>query len=175
MTISHKIADGVTLAAFMKAWSDMALGSPCTVVPDFSAASSRFPPRENIPVGSYTINETSQKIVGKRFVVDASKIADLKAKVVSANVPQPTRVEAVTALVWKCAVAASRSRFGGSPRPYALMGAVNMRSRLVPPLPKYCFGNATGMFWAMLDKDDHDDHESQATDDLASLVYQLRK
>ncbi|CAL5431091.1 unnamed protein product [Camellia sinensis] len=176
LTISHKIADGVTLAAFMKAWSDMALGSPCTAVPDFSAASSRFPPRKNIPIGSYTINETSQKIVRKRFVVDASKIADLKAKVASANVPHPTRVEAVTALVWKCAVAASksrsRSRFGGSPRPYALMGAVNMRSRLVPPLPKYCFGNVTGMFWAMLDKDDH---ESQATDDLPSLVYQLRK
>ncbi|KAL7197543.1 hypothetical protein ACSBR2_020139 [Camellia fascicularis] len=175
VSMCHKIADGVTLAAFMKGWSDIALGSPNTVLPDFSAALSRYPPRKDIPFRSYTINDTSQKVVLKRFVIEASKIGALKAKTTSVSVPQPTRVEAVTALVWKCAIAASKSRFGGSRRPYALMGAVNMRSRFVPPLPKYCFGNVIGAFWAMLDNDDGDYHESQETEDLASLVKRLRK
>ncbi|KAI8008369.1 Vinorine synthase [Camellia lanceoleosa] len=146
--MSHKIADGFSVGIFMKGWSDIALGSPPdAIVPDFNAASSRFPPRDDIPIISFTFKNITQK--------------------------KPTRVEVITALVWKCAVAASRSRFGESPRPYALVGGVNMRSRLVPPMPKYSFGNIVGMLWAMLDNDDHD-YESQATN-LANLVCQLRK
>ncbi|KAL7193590.1 hypothetical protein ACSBR2_025234 [Camellia fascicularis] len=143
--------------------------------PDFNAASSRFPPRDDIPIISLTFKDITQKVVRKWFVFDALKIASLKAKTASEceSEQKPTRVEVITALVWKCAVAASRSRFGGSPRPYALMGGVNIRSRLVPPMPKYSFGNIVGMLWAMLDNDDHD-YESQATN-LADLVSQLRK
>ncbi|THG23193.1 hypothetical protein TEA_016035 [Camellia sinensis var. sinensis] len=70
-------------------------------------------------------------------------------------------------------VVKKRSRFGRSPRPYALVGGASMRSRFVPPMPKYSFGNIVGMLWAMLDNDDHD-YESQATH-LANLVCQLRK
>ncbi|CAL5431057.1 unnamed protein product [Camellia sinensis] len=171
--MSHKIADGFSFGTFMKGWSDIAFGSPDAIVPDFNAASSRFPPRDDIPILSFTFKDKTQKVVKKRFVVDASKIASLKAKTAIESVQQPTRVEVITALVWKCAVAASRARFGGSPRPYALVGGMNMRSRLVPPLPKYSFGNIVGMLWAMLDNDDQD-YESQATN-LANLVCQLRK
>ncbi|KAI8017944.1 Vinorine synthase [Camellia lanceoleosa] len=173
--MSHKIADGFSFGIFIKGWSDIALGSPDTIVPDFNAASSRFPPRDDIPIISLTFKDITQKVVKKRFVFDALKIASLKAKTASEceSEQKPTRVEVITALVWKCAVAASRSRFEGSPRPYALMGGVNLRSRLVPPMPKYSFGNIVGMLWAKLDNDDHD-YESQATN-LANLVSQLRK
>ncbi|XP_028092967.1 BAHD acyltransferase BIA1-like [Camellia sinensis] len=146
--MSHKIADGFSIGIFMKGWSDIALGSPDAIVPDFNAASSRFPPRDDIPVISLTFKNITQKVVKKRFVIDALKIASLKAKTESESLQKPTRVEVITALVWKCAVAASRSRFGGSQRPYALVGGVNMRSRLVPPMPKGksrygCYGTIT--------------------------------
>ncbi|KAL7242984.1 hypothetical protein ACSBR1_015400 [Camellia fascicularis] len=172
--MSHKIADGVAYAAFVKAWSDIALGSSETIVPDFNAASSRFPPREDCPVLSMTLVQMTEKIVTKRFVIDASKVATLKAKATSMGVPQPTRVEAVTAALLKWAVTASRSHALGletnvsSPEAYALTGAVNIRTRLEPPLPKYSFGNITGLLWAMIE-----DGVCVKTD-LPSLVCQLR-
>ncbi|XP_028114384.1 vinorine synthase-like [Camellia sinensis] len=172
--MSHKIADGVAYAAFVKAWSDIALGSSEIIVPDFIAASSRFPPREDCPVLSMTFMQTTKKIVTKRFVINASKVATLKAKATSTGVQQPTRVEAVTAALFKCAVTASRSYALGletevpSPKAYALTGAVNMRTRLGPPLPEYSFGNITGLLWAMIE-------DGGAETNLPGLVCQLRK
>lgn len=132
------------------------------------------PPIEDFPVPSIVFPQISQKIVTRRFVFDASKDDALKAKVASASVQQPTRVEAVTALVWKCAVTSSRSYALGtspapSPRTYALTGAVNLRPRLMPPLPKYAFGNVSGLLWAMLD------NNKDEIIDLPDLVCQLRK
>ncbi|KAI7992370.1 (13S,14R)-1,13-dihydroxy-N-methylcanadine 13-O-acetyltransferase AT1 [Camellia lanceoleosa] len=157
----------------VQACSEIALGSPNTVVPDFTAVSSRFPPIEDFPVTSLTFSGKGPKVVTKKFVVDASKIADLKSKTASAGVPQPTRVEAVTALFWKCALVASRSRFGGTRKSYVLRGAINLRSKLVPPLPKHSFGNVVGMFQIIIDKDD-DDYESEVTD-MSGLVCKMRK
>ncbi|GMP97902.1 hypothetical protein CsSME_00045989 [Camellia sinensis var. sinensis] len=171
--VSHKISDGAFYSSFIKAWSEIALGSPNTVVPDFTAVSSRFPPIEDCPVTSLTFSGKGPKVVSKKFVVDASKLADLKAKTASTSVPKPTRVEAVTALVWKCALAASRSRFGGTRKSYALMGAINLQSKLIPPLPKHSVGNVLGMFQIIIDNDD-DDYESEVTD-MSGLVCKLRK
>ncbi|CAL5409396.1 unnamed protein product [Camellia sinensis] len=172
--MSHKIADGVAYAAFVKAWSDIALGSSETIVPDFIAASSRFPPREDCPVLSMTFMQMTKKNVTKRFVINASQVATLKAKATSTGVQQPTRVEAVTAALLKCAVTASGSYALGletevsSRKAYALTGAVNMRRRLEPPLPEYSFGNLTGLLWAMIEDDG-------AETNLPGLVCQLRK
>ncbi|XP_028076316.1 vinorine synthase-like [Camellia sinensis] len=171
--VSHKIADGASYFSFIKAWSEIALGSPNTVVPDFTAVSSRFPRIEDFPVTSLTFSGKGPKVVTKKFVVVASKIVDLKAKTASASVPQPTRVEAVTALFWKCALVASRSRFGGNRKSYMLMGAINLRSKLKPPLPKHSFGNVAGMFQIIIDNDD-DDYESEVTD-MSGLVCKMRK
>ncbi|XP_028080894.1 vinorine synthase-like isoform X2 [Camellia sinensis] len=171
--VSHKISDGAFYSSFIKAWSEIALGSPNTVVPDFTAVSSRFPPIEDFPVTSLTFSGKGPKVVSKKFVVDASKLAELKAETASASVPQPTRVEAVTALFWKCALAASRSRFGGTRKSYALTGAINLRSKLIPPLPKHSLGNVVGTFQIIIDNDD-DDYESEVTD-MSGLVCKLRK
>ncbi|KAL7185000.1 hypothetical protein ACSBR2_027025 [Camellia fascicularis] len=174
VSTSHKIVDGVAFSAFIKAWSCITRGFHDAVVPDFSSASTRFPPIEDIPAPSIVFPQISEKIVTRRFVFDASKVDALKAKVASASVQQPTRVEAVTALVWKCAVTASRSYALGtspapSPRTYALTGAVNLRPRLMPPLPKYSFGNVSGLLWAMLDNNKDEIIE------LPDLVCLLRK
>ncbi|KAL7215449.1 hypothetical protein ACSBR1_027585 [Camellia fascicularis] len=97
--------------------------------------------------------QISQKIVTRRFVFDTTKVDALKAKV---------------------AVTASRSyALGTSPAPslrtYALTGVVNLRPRLMPPLPKYSFGNVSGLLWAMLD------NNKDEIIDLPDLVCQLRK
>ncbi|THG05474.1 vinorine synthase-like [Camellia sinensis] len=171
--VSHKIGDGASYSSFIKAWSEIALGSSNTVVPDITAVSSRFPPVEDFPVTSLTFSGKGPKVVSKKFVVDASKITDLKSKTASASVSQPTRVEAVTALFWKRALAASRSRFGVNRKSYMLMGAINLRSKLIPPLPKHSFGNVAGMFQIIIDNDD-DDYESEVTD-MSGLVCKMRK
>ncbi|KAL7184998.1 hypothetical protein ACSBR2_027023 [Camellia fascicularis] len=90
VSTSHKIVDGVAFSAFIKAWSCITRGSHDPAVPDFSAASSRFPPIEDFPVPSIVFPQISQKIVTRRFVFDASKVDALKAKVASASVQQPT-------------------------------------------------------------------------------------
>ncbi|THG09137.1 hypothetical protein TEA_006376 [Camellia sinensis var. sinensis] len=202
--VSHKISDGAFYSSFIKAWSEIALGSPNTVVPDFTAVSSRFPPIEDFPVTSLTFSGKGPKVVSKKFVVDASKLAELKAETASASVPQPTRVEAVTALFWKCALAASRSRFGGTRKSYALTGAINLRSSHIRKIDVTCqsrFGGTrksyalTGAInlrsklipplpkhslgnvvgtFQIIIDNDDDDYESEVTD-MSGLVCKLRK
>ncbi|XP_028096585.1 salutaridinol 7-O-acetyltransferase-like [Camellia sinensis] len=85
--MSHKIADGVAYGAFVKAWSDIALGSSETIM--------------------------TEKIVTKRFVIDPSKVATLKAKATSTGVQQPTHIEAVTAALLKCATVGAETDVPG--------------------------------------------------------------
>ncbi|KAI8012873.1 BAHD acyltransferase BIA1 [Camellia lanceoleosa] len=81
----------------------------------------------------------------RRYVFNASKLHALKAEAANARVQQPTRMEAIMALLWKCATDASRSRLGfGSTnprRPSILVISADMRERLVPPLLESSFGN----------------------------------
>nr|XP_009796818.1 PREDICTED: BAHD acyltransferase At5g47980-like [Nicotiana sylvestris] len=78
-----------------------------------------------------------KKLVAKFIAFDASTITSLKAKVVSDSVQMPTRVEVVSAVIWKCAMVAS----GNETRLSKLVHNVNIRKRLVPPLPNHCVGN----------------------------------
>lgn len=106
-----------------------------------------------------------------RYAFDASKIAALKAKAASTSVQQPTRVEAVSALLWKCAVkASSRLRSGGlqQRRLSVLFWAANIRPRLMPPLSEHSFGNLIAPLAAT--DDGSTDH-----DRLSSFVCHLRK
>ncbi|GFY95140.1 hypothetical protein Acr_10g0005250 [Actinidia rufa] len=104
------IADAATLTAFINGWASAALGFP------------------------------DANVISRRFVFDGSKIAALKAKLTKESVTQPTRVEAVSALLWHSVTAASRSRLT-SQRSSSLIWNVNLRPRLMPPLPEHSFGN----------------------------------
>ena len=77
-----------------------------------------------------------QKFASRRFVLNASKISMLKTQAASTDVPQPTLVEAVTALIWKCAMAASILNRGGFKKTSALLQAVNFCTRMKHPLPE---------------------------------------
>ncbi|KAH7836353.1 hypothetical protein Vadar_000228 [Vaccinium darrowii] len=174
MSISHKVADAATMIAFAKAWANATiLGSPDAVVPSFKAA-SLFPPRDPYPSNlpflaqAKTVNK-KDLYIARRYVFHSRKIDALRAKASSTSVERPTRVEAVSALIWKCAVEASRLRLGEpARRPSMLVWPVNIRPRLVPPLSEHSFGNLLAILAAQ------DDGTSE-TNDLSGFVRHLRK
>ncbi|KAF5470855.1 hypothetical protein F2P56_011343 [Juglans regia] len=134
--VSHKVADAATTSMFINSWVGAALAASGEAVlpPEFSAA-SRIPPRIQHTLQPLAISLASEMAVSRRYVFDAPKIDDLKAKAASDNVLQPTRAEAVSSLIWKCAITVSRSK-SQFLLPSRLNQAVNIRERLTPPFPK---------------------------------------
>ncbi|KAH8495460.1 hypothetical protein H0E87_018584 [Populus deltoides] len=166
VNISHKVADAATLTSFIKCWAATARRSSTEVVisPVFMGAS--IFPQKDLPIPMLPVDLIQGESVMKRFVFEAPKITALKAKAISASVPDPTRVESVTALIWKCAMSASRSNLG-VPRKAVLSLGVNIRKRLVPTLPDNYGGNYAGTISARME--DHDDLE------LQGIVSRIRK
>ncbi|KAK3013800.1 hypothetical protein RJ639_009014 [Escallonia herrerae] len=82
----------------------------------------------------------------RRFVFNAPALAALKAKAASpsAGVQNPSRVMAVTSLLWKCGINTSRATHGFQ-KPSVMTLAVNLRTRCSPPMPRHSIGNN---FWA---------------------------
>ncbi|XP_048425680.1 BAHD acyltransferase At5g47980-like isoform X2 [Pyrus x bretschneideri] len=181
VNMSHKVADASTLSKFINRWAAIALGSPRTidVVPlvAFGAASSLFPPLDFLsspPAPTPTRDmkfDIKERCTTRRFVFDGSKIAALKSEAASASVPNPTRVEVVSALIWKCAKEASRSNLG-SVRPSSWCQTVNMRKVLAQTLAdKDLLGNVVGLVAAKTEESSSEAHDH----DLRSLVTILRK
>ncbi|KAK6933433.1 hypothetical protein RJ641_036327 [Dillenia turbinata] len=141
----HKIIDAATMISLLNTWASLALKS-CKKIefPNF-VASSIFPPihlspGKNVPplIGTCFLKEGNH--VGRRFVFDATAVAKLKAKATSTCVTNPSRVQVVTAFILKCCMAASKAVFG-SPRASVAHHAVNVRSRMMPPLPENLVGS----------------------------------
>ncbi|KAI3426757.1 uncharacterized protein J3R85_009620 [Psidium guajava] len=142
--VSHKIADASTLSTFIKAWSATALLGNVIVsieIPPLDTASARFPPLVEMAAISPTVVLPKARCATRRYVFDPAKITPLAA---SEAVPEPTQVEAVVALVWKCVARISRKKDPG--RPSLLSQAVNLRGRLPEPLPQTTVGNVVGGF-----------------------------
>ncbi|KAL3537885.1 hypothetical protein ACH5RR_001251 [Cinchona calisaya] len=136
--MSHKIADGTSLVTFMKAWAASSRGAADTVSSDFDLE-SLFPTRDMSSFGYMrTTRIIKEKIVTKRFVFDKKKVAKLKEDGVSgpgSQVKDPTRVEAVSAFLWRHFIEASKGKM------VAAAHAVNMRPRMNPALGDNAFGN----------------------------------
>lgn len=175
VSMSHKVSDAASLCTFIISWSSIALGgsNEPLFLPEFAGASLIFPPREHLGNSSEsksaaTFKWVRNKCLTRRFVFDASKIAALQRKVASESVKNPTRVEAVSALIWKCAMEASRAT-RGSARPSTLMQCVNIRSRMLPALPETYLGNLIDFFAVRVEGGENDKKE-----DLQGLVGMLR-
>ncbi|CAL5429613.1 unnamed protein product [Camellia sinensis] len=159
MCTNHRVADAASFGTFLKAWAHTASGNlDAVIVLDFGIASI-FPARDDfqtLPPHIYQLPPPQ---------ISAAKLNALKVKATIATVPQPNRVQAVSALIWKYVVVASRSRSPTRPRPSALVLSANKRACLVPPLPEWCFGNVGHPLVANLD----DEIEM----DLARLVGRI--
>ncbi|GMN70181.1 hypothetical protein TIFTF001_039227 [Ficus carica] len=124
-----------------------------------------------------------EKGVAKRYVFDKSKIAALKAKTASDTVKQPTRVEVVTALIWRCLMgSASRSTSSGSssaapvkPRYSLLMQSADLRKRVEPPFSQNSVGNLVGCCALEIENDVYESGSEPLECQLQDLVAKLRQ
>nr|URS65387.1 akuammiline synthase [Alstonia scholaris] len=147
--ISHKVADGSGAIAFINDWAATARVSSHIPSP-LLVADSIFPHLDNSLPVPYNL---SKNCVTRRFVFPAAEIEKLKSKAVESGLQQPTRVEVVTALLYQCALLASRSTNSGLSRPSVLIQAVNLRPFLVPPLPRNSVGNIFSINFSIIEVD----------------------
>ncbi|XP_068664961.1 vinorine synthase-like [Aristolochia californica] len=135
VSISHSVADMATTATFINNWAITARGENWVPCPTFNSA-SLFPARRVERFSS----PVTENLSSKRFVFTESNLASLRTKSSTySRAGMPTRVEALSALIWRCVIRATRKE--GSSRALACVHAVNIRSRMDPPLPDHSFGN----------------------------------
>ncbi|PIN26397.1 Vinorine synthase [Handroanthus impetiginosus] len=143
LVISHKIADALSFFLFANTWAAVARNGNAGKVPSpkFEAAAI-FPPRDVAGFKPSTgIVRKDDELVAKIFTFSAAKIEDLRQRY-SREFPQrrPSRVEALSAFIWTRFVSATELQ----PDPnkiHTVLHAVNLRTRLDPPLSEYHFGN----------------------------------
>lgn len=164
LCVSHRIVDMSSMGRFLNNWASIARGTADyqSVLPDFSGATLfprgdlLVPPPHKLPAETF---------VTRRLVFSASKITSLKA-VASKNLQNPTRVEAVSALIYKCAISASRAN-SNMLNPTLFIQSINLRSRMDPPLPQSLTGNIVFVFSVLTSK------ESEI--ELHGLVERMRE
>ncbi|CAK7327570.1 unnamed protein product [Dovyalis caffra] len=146
LCLSHKVIDGVSGSTFLNSWAANAQGSCIERInPDLSEASLRFPPQDPSLLQNY-ISLTEKRVfkegkyISKRFVFDAKAIATLRAIAKSDSVENPSRIETLSAFIWKFCMEAERVIYASS-GPFLSSLAVNIRPRTEPCLPQYSIGN----------------------------------
>nr|BDW80075.1 BAHD acyltransferase [Echium plantagineum] len=152
LSMSHKVSDGLTLCNFARHWADATKEGDKKPLPSpkFNNASI-LPPIEDPSFkpqfGSFQAHELN--CVTKRFSFDSSKLGELKAKVsAETGIKNPSRVESVTALIHKCANAASSIVDPNSSKPSIFVQVVNMRPFMNPPVSSNTVGNFLNFFGA---------------------------
>lgn len=154
LVISHKIADALSFFLFANTWAAVARnedGGDMRRRPKFEAAAI-FPPRDVAGFKAST-GIVKEELAAKIFTFPASKISVLRERYSGgggAGLPQrrPTRVEALSAFIWTRFISATEMK----PDPnkiYTVLHAVNLRTRIEPPLSEYHFGNISRLAIAM--------------------------
>lgn len=158
----HGIADAMTVGNFISSWAATARGSTESVCPNY-ISQSLFPHKEELvrQSGSLAAIMKTGNSVMRRYVFDAAAVSSLKAE---SSVERPSRVEVVSALVWRCFMAASAAN---NKEFSVLTHAVNVRRRARPPFPSECFGNWPGLAAAA--------SSNEADVDLGVLVGKMRE
>ncbi|KAL3844069.1 hypothetical protein ACJIZ3_001472 [Penstemon smallii] len=135
---SHKIMDGYSHTTFLKAWAAATASNGEEIICPRFISPSIFPPNPALPESTTLmllptfLKQT--KSPTRRFVFSPSSIKELKEKTGASS-----RVMAVTGLIWKCAMAASKARSS------VLAMTVGLRNKSSPPIPDHVIGN---IFWS---------------------------
>ncbi|XAR67924.1 Vinorine synthase [Bertholletia excelsa] len=159
---SHRVADAATIASFINAWATACQGGTGPT-PSFVAA-DLFPPKEPLgyqPRAGDPNSDTNRGLVYRRLNFGSAKLAALRAEASasgSGSCPaRPTRVELVTALIW-------RSLVGGE-EDLVVAHMVNLRWKVDLELPENTFGNIFMPVFA----------SGGAGGELGTLVGKIRK
>ncbi|KAI3750722.1 hypothetical protein L2E82_21485 [Cichorium intybus] len=128
----YNILDGAALSTFLQGWAGTSRGSKEVVYPDMTAG-SLFPAKDLWLKDSSMVMWSSLFKIGKcstkRFVFNSSKLDALKAEAAGNGAKDPTRVEVVSALLWKGVMVVSEEK-SGSWKPSLLSHVVNLRKRV---------------------------------------------
>ncbi|XP_059461004.1 stemmadenine O-acetyltransferase-like [Corylus avellana] len=142
--VSHMIADGTAMSVFLKGWAASSAHKDCEhLCPNFDAPSVFIQSdafSKEAAMAAFSKSFKSGNCIVRRFVFDASAIASLKAKATSSSVQHPTRVEVVSAFLWKCTMTAFQAT-SGIQRPTFISHVVNLRRRANPPFTESSMGN----------------------------------
>ncbi|XP_076881648.1 akuammiline synthase 1-like [Bidens hawaiensis] len=150
VSMSHRIADGGTLGLFITLWASVArYGSTDhkEVLP-LNPHFIQHPKTTNIlPPEAAFLNPSRHNTITRKFVFPNSKLSDLKNKILTLaggnstlSINNPTRVDILTSLLYKTAMAATTSS-SSSFKPSFLTIPANIRNKLVPKLPPTTVGN----------------------------------
>ncbi|KAH7684849.1 Salutaridinol 7-O-acetyltransferase protein [Dioscorea alata] len=142
LSMSHLIADGASMAIFLKHWSSISRsGASATILngslPNFHSASLLFSPSEPFPETVQLVKSSSDggEVAIRRFMIDKDGVERLR---ISKQGWRPTRVEAVNGLFWRCLRRANASMGDG----HVVSQVVNLRRRMGSKLSiNESFGN----------------------------------
>ncbi|XP_019155357.1 PREDICTED: salutaridinol 7-O-acetyltransferase-like [Ipomoea nil] len=115
-SVSHAIADASAFATFFETWGSINRG--CAVNGSgfvYDHSSILFPPLTDtsaierlMKMGAKAIKQEEKNMIVKRFVIPANAIAQLRQDLTTTgSVQRPSRVEALTALVWAAVINAT--------------------------------------------------------------------
>ncbi|KAK6231983.1 hypothetical protein QQP08_016688 [Theobroma cacao] len=164
MFTNHVTFDGLSFKIFLDNLGALAADKPLAVIPcnDRELLAARSPPCVSFPhlelakfldsnVNHPVFDATSEALDFKVFRLTSGNIADLKEKAkASGGTHKDARItgfNVVTALVWLCKALSwdeetTQERNNNADRESTLLYAVNIRPRLIPPLPRSYTGNA---------------------------------
>nr|XP_043611176.1 acyltransferase Pun1-like [Erigeron canadensis] len=141
VSMSHLIGDGHTLGSFVSHWASVArYGSldhkeVLPFNPHFIHTQLTNSMRPEYKV----INQKCVNPVTKKFLFPNSKLSDLRNKVIS-SVKNPTRVEVLSSLLYKTAMAAATQK-SGSLKPSYLYFPVDIRNKFIQKFSQTSMGN----------------------------------
>jgi len=167
MCISHRILDGAALSTFIKGWTERAKGCNQSTQPNFTAPSlfpTNSPWFRDLSMWMWGSLFKQGKWVTRRFLFRNSAIATLKAQ--TAGTENSTRLQMVSAMLWKSLMGVSKARFG-TKRPSFVTHLVNLRRKMDEAL---CLEHAMGNLLWLMAAESVDDNEMA----LEELVGKLR-
>ncbi|XP_076891058.1 akuammiline synthase 1-like [Bidens hawaiensis] len=144
VTMSHRIGDGCNLGSFVSYWASVArYGSTDhkEVLPFNPHFIQIRKTANSLPPEASALFPKHINAVTRKFVFPNSKLSDLKNKVFTEggstlSINNVTRVEVLTSLLYKTALASSSSF-----KPYFINFPANIRDKFVPKLPHTTVGN----------------------------------
>ncbi|KAI3820685.1 hypothetical protein L1987_08233 [Smallanthus sonchifolius] len=165
VSMSHRIGDACSISSFVRHWFALAKGSETPLPGPVLDSAVLFPPMDSCQFSRNpkdpTVPVPFETLVTKRFMFSSLAINKLKHKVVKDHdtLVNPTRVELVTALIWKCGTMALDECESS-----VAFHSINFRRKMVPCLQDQQFGNLFQLANAV----------AHQTANMASRVVKLR-